>query len=74
MIIPLAPCINGTIELVGSFASRAGVVHVCINETWGTVCGGEKNQHFASVVCSQLGYSSHGTYTIITIQQHCYTT
>ena len=27
---------------------------------WGTVCGGELNPNFASVVCRQLGYSQYG--------------
>ena len=64
-----APCSNGDVRLHGSPINRAGVVHVCINGTWGKVCGGEHNPEFASIVCSQLGYSPYGMYVIVTVIQ-----
>ena len=48
-------------NLEGLFSSRAGVVQICCNGVWGTICGesgtipwSEKNDQ---VVCRQLGYS-----------------
>lgn len=50
--------------MYGSSVNRAGGVHVCVNGTWGKVCGGEHSPVFASIVCSQLGYSPYGMYVI----------
>ena len=37
------------------------MVLVCVNGTWGKVCGGDNiNSTFASVVCRQLGFSPYG--------------
>ena len=33
---------------------------VCVNGTWSKICGGTFNNNFASVVCSQLGYTQYG--------------
>lgn len=56
-----APCNDGDVELVSAPFERGGVVRVCINEMWGNVCEGELDPEFASVICSQLGYSRYGT-------------
>ena len=55
-----ALCSDGDVELFGLSTSRAGMVRVCINGTWGKVCNGERDPHFASIVCKQLGFSPHG--------------
>ena len=60
----LAPCTDGDIQLYGS-TSRAGLVRICVNGTWGKVCGGEQDKYFPSVVCSQLGFSSYGKLLVI---------
>ena len=53
-------CNSGDVQLVSANTERAGAVRVCVNGLWGTVCGGELNPNFASVVCRQLGYSQYG--------------
>ena len=54
------PCVDGSIQLIGSPVDYAGSVTVCINGTWGKICNGERDSHFGSVVCNQLGYSPYG--------------
>ena len=50
-------CSYGNVRLVNGTASNEGVVEVCIDLNWGTVCA-DNNWGFndASVVCRQLGY------------------
>ena len=55
-----ADCESGDVQLSSTSSERAGVVLVCVNGTWGKVCGGEMNTTFASVVCRQLGFSPYG--------------
>ncbi len=58
-------CIDGTIKLSGSSVDHAGMVIICINGTWGRVCGGEMDTHFAAITCAQLGYSPNGSLLMI---------
>ena len=37
-----------------------GRVEVCVNRTWGTVCGEMWSDLHASVVCQQVGHSVNG--------------
>ena len=64
MISFLAPCTQGEVELFGSPVAKAGIVRVCMNGAWGKVCNGERDNYFASIVCSQLGFSPYGIDTI----------
>ena len=46
-------------RLVGGSKDGEGLVEVCVNNRWGTVCGGRNSQwdnDEAAVVCHQLGY------------------
>lgn len=51
-------CSDGTIRIAGGSTSLAGVVEVCINARWGTICKNDWNNTTALVVCRQLGHQN----------------
>ena len=57
------PCTNGTIQLTGSSPVQ-GLVEVCLNNSWGTICNYGFDASDAAVVCRQLGYLPAGMYSI----------
>ena len=61
----IAKCKHGDVHLYGSSYSTIGIVTLCINGTWGTVCGDKWDNNDASVVCKHLGYSRYGKIYII---------
>ena len=50
---------EGIVRLFGNIYQHRGYVQVCLNGTWGSVCGIRWNSLniAAGVVCKQLGYS-----------------
>ena len=40
-----------------------GRVEVCVGETYGTICDDDWNNDEASVICSQLGFSTFGLFS-----------
>ncbi len=57
----LKRCGNGDVRLRGGSSTAEGRVEVCVNNRWGTVCGGmgtsSWDQNDAQVVCQQLGFN-----------------
>ena len=59
------PCDTGDVRLVGGLQPHSGVLEICFNGTWGTVCNDGFGQAAfseagANVVCRQLGYQNGG--------------
>ena len=56
-----ANCSDGDIRLYGSSLPNQGILQVCHNRAWGTVCGYNYDASDNNVACSQLGYTRYGT-------------
>ena len=56
-------CTEGDIRLYGGSKPNEGILHMCANGAWGTVC---LNSHWsnndANVACRELGYSAYGLF------------
>ena len=58
-------CDDGAVRLVGGVTQYEGLIEVCVNKVWGSVCGypgtgwGDEE---ASIVCKQLGALPMGKY------------
>ena len=53
-------CSDGEIRLVGGTRLNEGRVEICMDKTWGTVCGDFLDSNDASAICVQLEYSEFG--------------
>ena len=60
-------CSNGTIQLRGGNSLHEGRIEICVEGSWGTVCGTSWDSRDAAVVCRQLGYPSLGKYVVATL-------
>ena len=55
-------CIEGDIRLIpiAGYHKGIGLLEVCINGTWGTICSDFFDDNDAMVTCRHLGYSPLG--------------
>ena len=68
-------CANGDIRLSGGANDNEGLVEICYNATWGTVCDNMWGPINANVACRQLGFPStgmsHDTQEILVTDTRC---
>ena len=50
-------CVDYDVRLVGGETGNEGIVLMCLNGVWGTLCDNEFNIKDAEVVCNNAGYS-----------------
>ena len=60
MIFSAARCSEGSVRLVEGETAVDGIVQLCHEEDWGTVCANGWDNTDASVVCRQVGLSPIG--------------
>ena len=60
--IIIAPCQpDGSLQLYSSRSwPNQGILEVCVNGSWGRVCGDDWDINQTQVVCEHLGYSRYG--------------
>ena len=49
-------CNSGDVRLIGGATNASGVIEVCKNNVWGTMCSNYFDYRDARVVCRQLGF------------------
>ena len=55
-------CNDSDIRLVNGSNMREGVVEICFDGVWGTVCASGLDNLAASVICRWFGFPDAGTY------------
>ena len=54
-------CTEGDIRLYGGSKPNEGILHICTNGAWGTVClNSYWSNNEANVACRELGYTAYG--------------
>ncbi len=53
-------CDHGDIRLTPANSNTFGLVEICNQNMWGTVCGNQWDNSDAAVACRQLGHSPNG--------------
>ena len=63
-------CTEGEISLYGGSKSNEGILHMCTNGAWGTVCLNSYWSNInANVACYELGYSAYGMLTYLLLSR-----
>lgn len=55
-------CTDAEVRLVQGTSHSIGIVQLCHNDDWGSVCAHGWDNNDATVVCRQLGFSPKGIY------------
>ena len=77
-IVCVPVCNHGDVRLVNGDTQSEGIVEVCFNNGWGTICDTEWSNNDAMVVCNQLNIISNSTSTlqkskiVIVYSYYCY--
>ena len=59
----LSDCEDGELNVVGGRNSGEGLLKICHQQVWGTICGNNWDVNTDSVVaCRQLGFNRSGVY------------
>ena len=53
-------CTEGEIRLYGGSKPNEGILHMCTNGAWGTVCYYYWSYSDANVACYELGFTTYG--------------
>ena len=54
-------CTEGDIRLYGGSKPNEGILHMCTNRAWGSVCNnGYWSNNDVNVACYELGYTAYG--------------
>ena len=69
--VPVVDCKQGDIRLQYGQNIREGLVQVCINQAWGTVCSTLFSDIDAGVICSQLRFERNGQFLFICFRNVC---
>ncbi len=58
----IADCVDGEMQIVSISAREKlfGIVELCVNGTWGTICSSGVRDKEARVICQQMGLSPYG--------------
>lgn len=58
-------CTQGEVRLVGGINIYSGLVEICLNNEWGTVCDEMWDATDVGIVCRQLGFAVTGMFIAI---------
>ena len=60
-------CTEGDIRLYGSTQPNEGILHVCVDGVWSTVCHQYWYSQDTNVACYELGYTAYGNFMFMTL-------
>ena len=61
--LSVSECANFDVRLTGGSSNNTGIVEICINQLWSSVCFQYFDKEDASVVCAALGFQRFGKYS-----------